>query len=72
MAKIRPTARPRALGASKHALFGAYLSTLSLVTTPTARLGGPLSSLHGLNYGPGRAYGRPRPLAWAVGPLWGA
>lgn len=55
----------------KHALFGVYLSTLSLATTPHTRVGGGISSLHGLRYGPGRPHGTPRRLAWAVGPLWG-
>lgn len=58
--------------ATKQALFGVYLSTLSLSTTPHSRVGGGISSLHGLRYSPGRPYGSPRRLAWVVGPLWGA
>lgn len=68
---MRPTPAPRPPRSPKHALFGVYLSTLSLSTTPQTRVGGGVSSLHGLRYGPGRPHGSPRRLAWAVGPLWG-
>ena len=66
----RPPFRPAR--SPKQALFGVYLATLSLATTPHTRVGGGLSSLHGLRYGPGRPNGSPRHLAWVVGPLWGA
>lgn len=72
----KPTACPHLHGprarASKHALFGAYVSALSLSTSPQAKVGGEISSLHGLGRARGRPHMTPRPLAWAVGPLWGA
>ena len=66
----RPPLRP--VVSPKQALFGVYLATLSLSTTPHTRVGGGISSLHGLRHGPGRPHGAPRHLAWVVGPLWGA
>jgi len=58
--------------ATKYALFGVYLSALSLATSPHARIGGQLSTLHGLSHGRGRPHRSPRTLVWGVGPMWGA
>ena len=69
---IRPHSPSAHVRAAKNALFGVYMSALSMSTSPQARVGGQVSSLHGLSYAKGRPHRAARPLVWAVGPLWGA